>query len=87
MFPAHIMEFIAFVFGILSVVRQTGKYFSISHRIIATIISVYLLFLCGLSGDMMINGYFTIMSIWYKWSRKQKTATTYQSQEPTPKKK
>jgi nicotinamide mononucleotide transporter len=40
--------------------------------LVATIISVYLLFIAGYLGDMMINGYFTIMSIygWYKWSRK-----------------
>lgn len=72
-----VLEFIAFVFGILSVwfagrenilVYPTG--------LIATIISVYLLFLAGYLGDMMINGYFTIMSIygWYQWSRKTDTS-------------
>jgi hypothetical protein len=45
------------------VVRQTGKYFSISHRIIATMITVYLLY-SGLSGDMMINGYFDNEYLW-----------------------
>jgi nicotinamide mononucleotide transporter len=45
------------------------------------VITVNLLY-SGLSGDMMINGYFTIMSIygWYKWTRKVKTKTAYQSQ-------
>jgi nicotinamide mononucleotide transporter len=49
----------------------------------------YLLFIAGYLGDMMINGYFTIMSIygWYKWTRKVKGRATFQSQGRTTKKK
>lgn len=71
---AHIiLEFIAFVFGILSVwYARQENILVYPTGLVATIISVYLLFIAGYLGDMMINGYFTIMSIygWYKWSRK-----------------
>ncbi|MEZ7499000.1 nicotinamide riboside transporter PnuC [Flavobacterium sp. Arc3] len=70
-----ILEFIAFVFGILSVwFARQENILVYPTGLIATIISVYLLFIAGYLGDMMINGYFTIMSIygWYKWSRKVK---------------
>jgi len=41
--------------------------------IIGTGISVYILYNFSLLGDMIINGYFVIMSIygWYYWSRKR----------------
>jgi nicotinamide mononucleotide transporter len=70
-----ILEFIVFVFGILSVwyARQENIWVY-PTGLIATIISTYLLFNAGYLGDMMINGYFSIMSIygWYKWARKGK---------------
>jgi nicotinamide mononucleotide transporter len=68
-----ILEFIAFVFGILSVwYARQENILVYPTGLIATVITVYLLFIAGYLGDMMINGYFTIMSIygWYKWSRK-----------------
>jgi nicotinamide mononucleotide transporter len=73
-----VLEFIAFVFGILSVwyarsilVYPTG--------LIATVITCIFFFIAGYLGDMMINGYFTIMSIygWYKWTRKVKVETAF----------
>lgn len=70
-----ILEFIAFVFGILSVwFAKKENILVYPTGLIATIISVYLLFIAGYLGDMMINGYFTIMSVygWYKWTRKTK---------------
>jgi nicotinamide mononucleotide transporter len=73
---SHIMlEFIAFVFGILSVwYARSENILVYPTGLIATVITVYLLFIAGYLGDMMINGYFTIMSIygWYKWTRKVK---------------
>ena len=70
-----ILEFIVFVFGILSVwyARQENIWVY-PTGLIATIISTYLLFVAGYLGDMMINGYFSIMSVygWYKWTRKIK---------------
>ncbi|SHL89769.1 nicotinamide riboside transporter PnuC [Flavobacterium xinjiangense] len=70
-----LLEFIAFVFGILSVwYARKENILVYPTGLIATIITVYLLFLAGYIGDMLINGYFSIMSIygWYKWTGKTK---------------
>ena len=69
-----ILEFVAFVFGILSVwFAKKENILVYPTGLIATIITTYLLYIAGYLGDMMINGYFTIMSIygWYKWARKE----------------
>ena len=69
-----ILEIIVFVFGILSVwFAKKENIWVYPTGLIATIISVYLLFVAGYLGDMMINGYFSIMSIygWYRWSKKE----------------
>ena len=68
-----ILEFIVFVFGILSVwFARKENIWVYPTGLIATIISAYLLFVAGYLGDMMINGYFAIMSVygWYKWTKK-----------------
>jgi nicotinamide mononucleotide transporter len=68
-----LLEFLAFVFGILSVwFAKKENIWVYPTGLIATIITTYLLWITGYLGDMMINGYFTIMSIygWYNWSRK-----------------
>lgn len=66
------LEATAAIFGVLSV------YFSIKKNIwvyptgiISTAIYVYILFHFGLLGDMMINFYYTIMSIygWILWAK------------------
>ncbi|WP_417428762.1 nicotinamide riboside transporter PnuC [Halpernia sp.] len=66
------LESTAAIFGILSV------YFSVKKNIwvyptgiISTILYVYILFDFGLLGDMMINFYYTVMSIygWILWSK------------------
>ena len=67
-----ILEAVAFVFGILSVwYAKKENILVYPTGLIATIISVYLLWLAGYLGDMMINLYFSIMSIygWWNWSR------------------
>jgi nicotinamide mononucleotide transporter len=69
-----VLEFIAFVFGILSVwFAKKENILVYPTGLIATIITTYLLYIAGYLGDMMINGYFSIMSIygWYKWARKE----------------
>ncbi|MBA4276523.1 nicotinamide riboside transporter PnuC [Flavobacterium sp.] len=69
-----ILEFVAFVFGILSVwFAKKENILVYPTGLIATIITTYLLYVAGYLGDMMINGYFSIMSIygWYKWARKK----------------
>lgn len=67
-----ILEAIATIFGILSV------YFSIKKNIwvyptgiISTALYVYILFNFGLLGDMMINFYYTVMSVygWILWAK------------------
>ena len=66
------MEFSAFVFGILSVwFAKKENIWVYPTGLIATIITTYLLYIAGYLGDMMINVYFSIMSIygWYNWSR------------------
>jgi nicotinamide mononucleotide transporter len=68
-----ILESIVFVFGIFSV------YFAKKENIlvyptglIATIITVYLLYQAKFFADMTLNFYYSIMSIygWYKWTSK-----------------
>ena len=62
-----ILELIAFVFGILSVwFAKKENIWVYPTGLIATIITTYLLYRAGYLGDMMINGYFSIMSI-YGW--------------------
>ncbi|SHF85759.1 nicotinamide mononucleotide transporter [Flavobacterium segetis] len=67
-----ILEIVVFIFGILSVwFAKKENIWVYPTGLIATIISVYLLYVAGYLGDMMINAYFSIMSIygWYRWSR------------------
>jgi nicotinamide mononucleotide transporter len=51
--------------------------------LVATIITVYYYIKAGYVGDMLINAYFSVMSIygWYKWSRKTQRKIIYQLQE------
>ncbi len=69
-----IIEAIIFVFGIVSVwYAKKENILVYPTGLIATILSVYLLFKDKLIGDMMMNFYFSIMSIygWWNWSRKK----------------
>ncbi|MCB9202248.1 MAG: nicotinamide mononucleotide transporter [Flavobacteriales bacterium] len=65
-----LLELVATILGISSVVFFIYKnILGYPTGIISTIIYVYLLFGWGLYGDMLINFYYTIMSIygWYFW--------------------
>ena len=67
------LEIIAVVFGFLSVwFSKLNKIWVFPTGIISTSIFVYLLLKWELLGDMMINGYYFIMSVygWYVWTRK-----------------
>ncbi len=69
-----VLELIAFIFGIVSVWLAKNEHIGVyPSGLIATIITTYLLFLAGYLGDMLLNGYFSIMSIygWYNWTRKK----------------
>ncbi|APA91365.1 MULTISPECIES: nicotinamide riboside transporter PnuC [Myroides] len=69
-----VLESIVFIFGIMSV-WYAGKENILVYPtgIIATIITVYLLYVIGYYGDMILNGYYSIMSVygWYNWSRQK----------------
>lgn len=70
-----IFELIAFVFGIISVFcAKKESIWVYPTGLIATIITVYLLFQAKYFGDMTMNFYYSIMSIygWYKWKSKSK---------------
>jgi nicotinamide mononucleotide transporter len=72
--PMHliILEEIAFVFGVVSVYyAQKAHILVYPTGIICTIITVYLLYINQYFGDMMMNGYYSIMSLygWWNWSQ------------------
>jgi len=68
-----ILEFLAFVFGIVSVYfAKKENIWVYPTGLISTTITVYLLYQASYFGDMTMNFYYSIMSIygWYKWSSK-----------------
>ncbi len=69
-----ILEGIAFLFGIASVVYAKRENILVYPTgIVATVITVYLLYKAEYFGDMMMNFYYSVMSIygWWNWSRKK----------------
>ncbi|MGB5821764.1 MAG: nicotinamide riboside transporter PnuC [Saonia sp.] len=67
-----VLESIVFVTGILSVwYAKKESILVYPSGLVATVITVYLLFRDELLGDMMMNFYFSIMSIygWWNWAR------------------
>lgn len=69
-----ILEIIGVIFGLLSVLlAKKGDIRVYPTGIISTIIFVYLLWINGLFGDMIINAYYTIMSVygWLLWAKNQ----------------
>ncbi len=74
--PIHliVLEAIAFVFGILSVYyAKNANILVYPTGIICTVITVYILNVSEYYGDMMMNFYYSVMSIygWWNWSRKR----------------
>ena len=68
-----VMEITAVLFGFASVwYSKQNNILVFPTGLISTSIFVYLLFKWQLLGDMMINGYYFIMSLygWYIWTRK-----------------
>lgn len=68
-----ILEIVAVIFGFLSVwFSKENKIWVFPTGMISTAIFVYLLLKWSLLGDMMINAYYFIMSVygWYIWTRK-----------------
>ena len=68
-----LLEITAVIFGFMSVwYSKQNKIWVFPTGMISTSIFVYLLLKWELLGDMMINGYYFIMSIygWYIWTKK-----------------
>ncbi|MDO1512572.1 nicotinamide riboside transporter PnuC [Maribacter confluentis] len=68
-----ILEITAVIFGLLSVwFSKQNNIWVYPTGLLSTSIFVYLLFKWGLLGDMLINVYYFIMSLygWYIWTRK-----------------
>jgi nicotinamide mononucleotide transporter len=68
-----VLEITAVIFGFMSVwYSKQNRILVFPTGMISTSIFVYLLFKWGLLGDMMINGYYFIMSVygWFIWTRK-----------------
>ena len=66
------LEFLAFSFGIISVIFAKKENILVYPTgIICTVITVYLLYKAEYFGDMMMNIYYSLMSIygWWNWSR------------------
>ena len=83
------LEIIAVVFGILSVwFSKKNNILVYPTGMISTSIFTYLLFKSSLLGDMMINAYYFMMSIygWYIWTRKVNNIVTPISKVSSPEK-
>lgn len=67
------IEVIAIIFSISSVIYSLkNKVWVFPAGIVSTLLFVYLLFKWGLLGDMIVNVYYFVMSIygWYIWTKK-----------------
>ncbi len=74
-----VIEFLAFVFGILSVwFAKKENILVYPTGLLATVLTSYLLYIAGYLGDMMVNAYFSVMSVygWYNWSKKDNNGTS-----------
>ena len=74
-----VLEITAVVFGLLSVwFSKNNNILVFPTGMISTFIFIYLLYKAILLGDMMINAYYFIMSIygWYIWTRKNNNKIT-----------
>ena len=68
-----LLEAVAFFFGIASVVFAKKENILVYPTgLVATIITVYLMFKAEYFGDMPMNFYYSVMSLygWWNWSRK-----------------
>lgn len=86
-----VLEIVAVLFGFLSVwFSKQNNILVFPTGMISTAIFVYLLLKWNLLGDMMINAYYFIMSIygWFFWTRKvDSTQVTYISRTTAKEKK
>ena len=76
-----VLEAIAFVFGIASVVYAKRRNLLVYPTgLVATVITVYIFLQDELLGDMMMNFYYSAMSIygWWNWARRKDDALVVQ---------
>lgn len=69
-----ILETLVFVFGIASVwYAKKENILVYPTGLVATVITVYLLYKAEYFGDMMMNFYYSVMSVygWWNWARKK----------------
>jgi nicotinamide mononucleotide transporter len=69
-----LLELLAFVFGVWSVwMAKKANIWVYPTGIIGTTITMYLFFTDRLLGDMLMNAYYSLMSIygWWEWSRQK----------------
>jgi nicotinamide mononucleotide transporter len=67
-----VLEIVAVLFGLMSVYYSIRKNIWVYPTgIISTVLFIYIMFVFGLLGDMLINVYYTVMSIygWILWSK------------------
>lgn len=84
------IEIIVFFFGIMSVIyakKENILVFPVG--LIATILTVYLLYKVGYFADMTVNIYYSLMSVygWINWSKKKGDVPEYQISRATKKQK
>jgi len=69
-----VLELLAFLFGVWSVwLAKRANIWVYPTGIIGTTITMYLFFTDRLLGDMLMNAYYSLMSIygWWEWSRQK----------------
>lgn len=74
-----VLEITGVIFGLLSVwFSKNNNILVYPTGMISTSIFIYLLYKWILLGDMLINGYYFIMSIygWYVWTKKENNIVT-----------
>ncbi|WP_206224746.1 nicotinamide riboside transporter PnuC [Neisseria yangbaofengii] len=78
--PLIVLELVAVIFGMVSVVLVgKGRLASFPVGIVSTAGFVWLLWVYSLYGDMLINAYYTVLSIygWTQWSQQQAQRTVF----------
>jgi len=71
-----ILEVLAFIFGIASVIYAKRENILVYPTgLVATVITVYLLYKAQYFGDMTMNFYYSVMSLygWWNWTRKKES--------------
>lgn len=85
--PAIVLEIIAVIFALASVLYSKKNNIKVYPTgIVSTLLFMYLLYQWSLFGDMIINIYYFVMSVygWYLWSEKKDGTTALQISKTTP---